>query len=76
MFYKEYVGETFETIMNPFINYTGMKTKYPFQVIDMRHQVDRITPKKILLFEEFNTDPLNVKARFFVILVRHIEKLK
>ena len=32
--------------MNPFISYTGMK-KYPFQVIDLRHQVDHKTPKKI-----------------------------
>ena len=43
----------------------------PFQVIDIRHQVDHITPKKIQLFEEFITDPLNANARLFVILVRH-----
>ena len=33
-FYKEYVGEE---LMNPFINYTDMKTKFPIQVIDLRH---------------------------------------
>ena len=48
-----------------------MKNKYPIQVIDLRHQVDLITPKKIQLFEDFNTDPANVKARLFVILIRH-----
>ena len=69
MFYKAYVDET---LMNPFINYTGMKTKYPFLcVIDIRHQKDHITPKKVQLSEEFDTNPLNVNARFFVLLVRH-----
>ena len=57
--------------MNPFISYIDMKNKYPIQVIDLRHQVDLITPKKIQLFEDFNTDPANVKARLFVILIRH-----
>ena len=57
--------------MNPFISYTDMKNKYPIQVIDLRHQVDHITPEKIQLFEEFNTDPANVNARFFVILIGH-----
>ena len=57
--------------MNPFISYTGMKNKYPIQLIDIRHQVDHITPEKIQLFEEFNTDPANVNAGLFVILKRH-----
>ena len=48
-----------------------MKTKYPIQVIDLRHQVDHITPTKIQLFEECNTEAANVKARLFVILIRH-----
>ena len=48
-----------------------MKNKYPIQVIDLRHQVNHITPKEIQLFEEFNTDPANVNASFFVILSRH-----
>ena len=29
-----------------------MKNKYPIRVIDLRHQIDHITPKKIQLFEE------------------------
>ena len=56
--------------MNFFISYTGIKNKYPIQVIDLRHQVDQLTPKKNELFEEFNTDPANVNARLFVILIR------
>ena len=48
-----------------------MKNKCPIQVVDVRFQVDHITPKKSQLFEEFITDPANVKARLFVILIRH-----
>ena len=48
-----------------------MKNKNSIQLIDLRHQVDHITPMKIQLFEEFNTDPANVNARKFVILTRH-----
>ena len=48
-----------------------MKNEYPIQLIELRFQVDHITPKKIQLFEEFNTDPLNVNTRIFVIKVRH-----
>ena len=29
-----------------------MKNKYPIQVIDLRHQIDHISPKKIQLFEK------------------------
>ena len=38
--------------MNPFTSYSDMKNKYPIQVIDLRFQVDHISPKKIQLFEE------------------------
>ena len=38
--YKEYVGEE---LMNFFISF-DMKNNYPIQVIDLRHQVDHITP--------------------------------
>ena len=68
LFYKEYVGEE---LLKFFMSYPNMKNEYPIQLIDLRFQVDHITPKKIQLFEEFNTDPLNVDARLFVILVRH-----
>ena len=40
-----------------------MKTKYPIGVIDLRHQHEHITPKKIQLLHEYGDDPAN--ARFF-----------
>ena len=46
-----------------------MKSNYFIQVIDLKHQVDHITPKKIQLFEEYQNDPAN--DRIFVILIRH-----
>ena len=42
-FYREYVGEE---LMTPFKSYTDLKNKNPIHVIDLRHQVDHITPKK------------------------------
>ena len=44
-----------------------MKTLYPLQVIDIRFQVDHITPIKIQLFEEHRVAPN--KAKFFVIII-------
>ena len=46
-----------------------MKKFYPIQVVDLRLQVDHITPKKIHLFEEFSENPDN--ERLFIILIRH-----
>ena len=57
--------------MSPFISYPDMKTKNPVEVIDLRHQPDQITPKKIQQFLEYNADPEN--ARFFLILLRRRE---
>ena len=48
-----------------------MKEKYPIQIIDLRFQVDHITPKKVQLLEEYRADPAN--ARLFVILFRQRE---
>ena len=72
LFYKEYVGEE---LLNPFVSYPDMKTKYPIQVIDLRFQPDHITPKKIQLFEEYRADPANNpnNARLYVILIRRRE---
>ena len=47
LFFKEYIGEE---LMSPFISYPDMKTKYPIQIIDLRHQSDHMAPKKIQLF--------------------------
>ena len=68
LFYREYIGEP---ILNPFISYFDMKTKYPIEIIDLRHQSEHITPKKIQLFHEYGTDPDN--ARLFLILIRRRE---
>ena len=44
VFYKEYVAEE---LLQPCISYTDMKIFYPIQVMDLRFQVNRITPKNI-----------------------------
>ena len=68
LFFKEYIGEE---LLYPFISYPDMKNKYPIQVIDLRFQVDHITPKKIQLFEEYRANPAN--AKLFIILIRRRE---
>ena len=68
LFFKEYIGEE---LISPFISYPDMKTKYPIEIIDLRHQSDYITPKKIQLFLEYGADPEN--AKFFLILFRRRE---
>ena len=54
LFFKEYIGEQ---LLSPFISYPDMKTKYPIEIIDLRHQADHKTPKKIQLFLEYGADP-------------------
>ena len=66
MFCREYVGEE---LLQLYISYPEMKTSYPIQKTDLRHQVHHNTPKKIQLFEEFDDDP-NMES-LFIILVRH-----
>ena len=70
LIFKEYIGEQ---LLSPFISYTDMKSKYPIEIIDLRHQADHITPKKIQLFQEYagEDDPDN--ARLFLILIRRRE---
>ena len=70
LFFKEYIGEE---LMSPFISYPDMKTKYPIQIIDLRHQPDHISPKKIQLFQEYTADPENAKLYLIVIRRREIE---
>ena len=43
-----------------------MKTKCSIRIIDLRHQLDHIIPKKNQKFLDFGTDPDN--ARLFLIL--------
>ena len=48
-----------------------MKTKYPNEIIDLRHQSDHIIPKRTQIFHDYGTDPDN--AGLFLILVRRRE---
>ena len=48
-----------------------MKAKYSIGIIDLRHQPDHITSKRIQLFQENGTDPEN--ARLFLILIKRRE---
>ena len=47
LLFREYIGEQ---LLSPFISYPDMKTKYPIEIIDLRHQSDHITPKRIQIF--------------------------
>ena len=62
LIFKEYIGEP---ILNSFISFPDMKTKYPFEILGLRHQLDHITLKKIKLFQEYGADPN--KAKLFLI---------
>ena len=68
LFYKEYVGEP---MLNRIITYDKMKKYHPIQIIDLRFQVDHISPKKIRLFEEYENNPVN--TNLYVILIKHRE---
>ena len=57
--------------MSPFISYPDMKTNYPIEILDFRHQSDHITPQKIQLFQEYSADPQN--AKFYLIILRQRE---
>ena len=70
LFWEEYIGEP---ILNTLISYTDMKTKYPIEVIDLRHQPDHITHKKIQVFHEYGADPDNARLFFILIRRRQIE---
>ena len=48
-----------------------MKTFYPIQVIDLKFEIEYITPKKIRLFEEYENSPEN--TNLYVILIKHKE---
>ena len=48
-----------------------MKTKYPVEKVDLRHQSDLITPRRTQLFHEYGTDPEN--HRLFLKLISRRE---
>ena len=49
LFFEEYVVEQ---LLSPIRSHDKMKTYYPSQIIDLRFQVDYVTPKIIRYFEE------------------------
>ena len=53
-FFEEYVGRQ---LLNPLISYPDTKTKYPIGIIDLRHQLDHLTLKKIQPFQEYGANP-------------------
>ena len=68
LFCNEYVGES---MLSPIISYNNMKNYYPIQIIDLRFQVDHISPKKNRLFEEYDPNPNNTVL--YIILIKHRE---
>ena len=46
-----------------------MKNFFPIKVIDLRYQVDHVSPQKIQLFEENRAAVKN--ARLIVVLLKH-----
>ena len=58
LYFREYIGEA---LLNPFISYLDMETKYPIGIIELRHQPDHITPKKIqIYFEKGNYERIRI----------------
>ena len=49
LFFEKYIGEAKR---NPLISYPDIKTKHPIEIIDLRHQPDHITSKKLNYFEK------------------------
>ena len=62
----EYIGEP---ILNPFISYPDMETKYSIGKIDLRHQPDHIKPIRIQFFQEYVTD-LDIVILFLILIRR------
>ena len=59
--------------MSPFISYPDKKTKYPIEIIKLRHQPDHKTPKKIQPNQEYSADPENAKFHLIIVRRREIE---
>ena len=38
-----------------------MRRRYPFEIIDLRFEVDHISPKAIKFFEEYDDNAVNIK---------------
>ena len=49
LFFKEYIGES---LLNIFITYPDMETKYLIGILKLRHQLDHVTPKNFNFFRK------------------------
>ena len=56
LFQKIYFGEQ---LLSPIISYDKIKTCYSIQIMDLRIEVDHVTPTKIRLFDEYDGNPVN-----------------
>ena len=70
--YKEYIGEP---MLSPIMTYDKMKDNYPFKIIDLRFQVDHISPKKTRLFEEYDNNLVNTNLYVTLLLHREIKMI-
>ena len=52
-----------------------MKTKNPIGIIDLRHQPDHTTTKKIHFFQEYGADPDNARLVLILIQRREVEHI-
>ena len=68
LFYKEYFGEQ---LLSPNKSCDKMKNYYPTQILDLRIQVDHISPEKTRLFEEYDKNPVN--TILYITLIKHRE---
>ena len=68
LIFRDYVGES---MLAPNITYDKMINYYPFEIIDLRFQIDHMSPKKIRLFQEYDVNP--VVTILNTILMKHRE---
>ena len=59
-----YTENVREPMLNSIKTYDKMKRWYPFELIDLRFQVDHISPKK-RFFEEYEHNPANTIFIYF-----------
>ena len=60
-----------ELMLSPVITYDKMKDYYLLQIVDLRFQVDHISPKKNRIFEEYDENSVN--SILYSILIKHRE---
>ena len=66
LFYGKYVGEP---MMNPIITYDKTKRWYPFEISDLRFQVDHKSPKKNRFWKENCDNPVNTIIYIYICII-------